>query len=475
MAVLAMRSIGKGRAAATRFSAFMNLPNPVSYKCWNTKTTALSETVRNLAETQMKDACAQLRNSQSDEVVDIGVSIDGAWQTRGMSAHHGLVAAISIESRQVVDSHLMTNQCATCDKWKDKDKDSLEYMDFVATHFEKCHMNHDGSSASMERDGAVFMYEQSVESRGVRYNPYVGDGDTKSFKAVQNAKPYGPDYTIRKEECIGHIQKRMGTRLRNLLNKKKGIMLSDGKGLGGQKRLTLARVDYIQFLYGQAIRDNAGNVDAMCKQTMAILHHYADPPNHKFCVPSKCSHLHDPASAKAIKDPLPKAVVDTIQPIFQELSSRQLLEGCVNLHTQNANESFHSVVWSFVPKEQNQSRPIMELGLNMAILVFNRGYKWTAHHLYNALCISLSSAAMDSFCDFDEGRIHTSIYRSLSGYGMKRAKRRNRKRARQDAFVKTEGVQYKSGIAHCTPRKCRQCHRVLKGSGHKRGKPCPFV
>lgn len=39
--------------------------------------------------------------------------------------------------------------------------------------------------------------------------------DTKNFHSLCDAKPYG-DITIEKVEYVGHIQKRMGTRLRKL-------------------------------------------------------------------------------------------------------------------------------------------------------------------------------------------------------------------------------------------------------------------
>ena len=85
-------------------------------------------------------------------------------------------------------------------------------------------MNHTGSSASMEADGALELFGRSVDKYNLRYNPFVGDGDSSAFRRVTKAKPYGEDFTIEKEECIalGHIQKRMGCQLRRLLMKNKG-------------------------------------------------------------------------------------------------------------------------------------------------------------------------------------------------------------------------------------------------------------
>ena len=33
---------------------------------------------------------------------------------------------------------------------------------------------------------------------------------SKAYRRVVDDQPYGPDYDIRKEECVGHVQKRMG-------------------------------------------------------------------------------------------------------------------------------------------------------------------------------------------------------------------------------------------------------------------------
>ena len=50
----------------------------------------------------------------------------------------------------------------------------------------------------------------------VRFNPFVRDEDSKSYKTVPENKPRGEDYVIQKEQCIRHIQKSMDTRLRKV-------------------------------------------------------------------------------------------------------------------------------------------------------------------------------------------------------------------------------------------------------------------
>lgn len=44
---------------------------------------------------------------------------------------------------------------------------------------------------------------------------YLGDGDSKGLAAVEGLGIYG-EQDITKLECVGHVQKRKGTRLRKL-------------------------------------------------------------------------------------------------------------------------------------------------------------------------------------------------------------------------------------------------------------------
>ena len=65
----------------------------------------------------------------------------------------------------------------------------------------------------MEVDSIVEMFERSDTLHGVKYINYIGDGDSKTYAGIVNSSPYA-DTVVNKKECIGHVQKRMGTRLR---------------------------------------------------------------------------------------------------------------------------------------------------------------------------------------------------------------------------------------------------------------------
>ena len=75
------------------------------------------------------------------------------------------------------------------------------------------------------------------------YTVFVGDGDSSYYRAVVNENMYGPTVSISNENCVGRIQKRMGTRLRKIVQNNKGVKLSDGKSVSGNGRLTLKIID----------------------------------------------------------------------------------------------------------------------------------------------------------------------------------------------------------------------------------------
>lgn len=65
------------------------------------------------------------------------------------------------------------------------------------------------------------MFSRSEELYGVKYSNYIGDGDSKTFTAIVDLNLYGDELTVVKNECIDHVQKKIGTRLRNIRKAKK--------------------------------------------------------------------------------------------------------------------------------------------------------------------------------------------------------------------------------------------------------------
>ena len=101
----------------------------------------------------------------------------------------------------------------------------------------------------MEKESMKQIFSRSISDRKLSYTEYHGDGDSKGFASAKDTYHSIP---FIKRECIGHIQKRVGNRLRKLKQE-----VSD---LGGAGKLTDSMVDRLKNYHGVAIRNNVGAV-----------------------------------------------------------------------------------------------------------------------------------------------------------------------------------------------------------------------
>ncbi|GFX94925.1 uncharacterized protein TNCV_2379981 [Trichonephila clavipes] len=131
----------------------------------------------------------------------------GGWYLAAswFSSLNGCVSAISVDTGKIIDFETLSQFCRKCNS-----KTKQQNVKLQCNH-------HKGSSSSMEPVGAYRIFERSEDHRMLRYTDYYGDGDSKAFDAVKDI--YGKD-SVTKLECIGHIQKRVGTRLRKIEKQK---------------------------------------------------------------------------------------------------------------------------------------------------------------------------------------------------------------------------------------------------------------
>ena len=162
-----------------------------------------------------------------------------------------------------------------------------------------CSKNHNGSAGSMESKGAINIFSNSIEKYNLWYVHYIGDGDIASYKKVADSKFYG-DFTLEKLECVGHVQKRLGTRLRKLRTGKKHEMLSDGKKSSRKGRLADKIINEMENYYGMSIQQNPEQLHEMKKGIGAVLSHCSDiqdlEARHQFCpksIHSWCKYQSD--------------------------------------------------------------------------------------------------------------------------------------------------------------------------------------
>ena len=136
----------------------------------------------------------------------------------------------------------------------------------------------------MESAGTAAIFSSSIEKHGLIYKSYLGDGDTSSYKDVVATNPY-EEYGIVpiKLECVGHVQKRLGNRLRELRKSYKNTKTP----LSGRGKLTDKVINSLQNYCGMAIRQNKGDLYKMKKAVGAVLWHCTafddDDFRHRFC------------------------------------------------------------------------------------------------------------------------------------------------------------------------------------------------
>ncbi|GFX62726.1 uncharacterized protein TNCV_3007631 [Trichonephila clavipes] len=391
-----MRCIGQGLESLKTFCAVMSLPNPVEQKSYDVINNKLSRVMKEVAEESMKRAAVKENSSSPDNLLT--VSGDGTWKTRGHSSLIGVCTVIGAETGKVLDREVLSSFCKGCDSYKGV-KFGIKYNKWQRAHKISCRKNYSGSAGKMEVDGMLRIFNRSEKFHNLKYSNYIGDGDTKTFNALSENKQYGDDHLIQKIECAGHVQKRMGTRLRKLklvYSKKK---LSDGKTIGGKGRLTDSLIDKLAHYYGNAIRCNSTSVKEMRKAIWAVWGHSCstdDEPMHWFC---------------------------PTNPNTWYLSHPALLKKCLGGKTQNPNESLNSLIWKFCPKTIGSSLQIAEIAANLATSVFN-DCNQILITILEKFGLKINRNVCVSLAERDNRRIFTSRQRRLeSSFEARRAKK----------------------------------------------------
>ena len=452
--VVAFREFGKGLTAMETFTQCMNMPNCICQKSYDSIQKSLLRAYKEVSQWSQSCAAKETRKklgvTSDDAVTDLNVSVDGTWQTRGFSSLNGVVTLMSSINGKCLDTDILSKKCRACQYWTKK-KGTPEYERWKNEH--SCTINHRTSSGAMEVTGAINMFQRSVDLHKLKYTGYIGDGDSKAYQNVSQARPYG-DVEIKKLECIGHVQKRMGTRLRNLVHDMRGKKLTDGKPLCGKNRLTKKRINTIQNYYGLAIRQNIASLYAMKKSVFAILFHFSENSDledrHKCCPRSPdswCKYQSDKITKMSTykeKISFPPAIKSVLLPIFKDLAADDLLSKCLHGQTQNVNEALHQLIWQKCPKAVYVERLTIEIATASAVLQFNDGATGV-NQVVKRLGILPGKYAEIAAKKRNRKRLNDSL-RSASLEGkQKRRKLRSIKKGYEDKEEEQEDQIYASG------------------------------
>ncbi|GFY18426.1 uncharacterized protein TNCV_2396542 [Trichonephila clavipes] len=178
-------------------------------------------------------------------------------------------------------------------------------------HKENCNANHFGNSGSMEVSGAIEIFQSSESLHGLLCTKFLGDGDSRAYKAVKEMQPYGD---------------------------------TDDHG-----RLTDAEIDKLQRYYGLAIRNNTGSINSMKQVIWATYFHKASTdayPQHGLCPTNEdtcCEYNRAITNGEVYKqkNTLPSEMHNCIKNVYWELTTPNHLAKCLHV----ANVQDNSPLW----------------------------------------------------------------------------------------------------------------------------------
>ena len=166
------------------FYAFMGRVR-LYWKCWNVACNiALAKAAKTVAVKTMKDAANGLRNNQLKEVNQCAVSCDGIWQRRGHSSMSGCVTTLSMENGKCLDVEVLSKVCHGCQRIE-RENHHIKRAFKQQKHVGKCKINHTGSSAAMETEGVMRIFQRSENEQNLQYTEYFGDGNSKAYAEVK--------------------------------------------------------------------------------------------------------------------------------------------------------------------------------------------------------------------------------------------------------------------------------------------------
>ena len=132
--VLACRSIGKGRSAASTLLSTLNLHPPVSSSCWREHGKRIECVATECLQTNLKEEAMNVKRFMMEsnqiprmddalleqENVKITASVDGSWKSRGWASKTGIVDIGFDGTGKIIDVILKHSHCRTCNLLKEQ-------------------------------------------------------------------------------------------------------------------------------------------------------------------------------------------------------------------------------------------------------------------------------------------------------------------------------------------------------------------
>ncbi|XP_054088254.1 uncharacterized protein LOC128922302 [Zeugodacus cucurbitae] len=208
-------------------------------------------------------------------------------------------------------------------------------------------------------------------------------------------------------------------------------------------------IDKLTVYYDLAIRRNCDSLQKMYNAIWATYYHCCssdEEPQHdkcpegteSWCDWQKAAAANQLSTFEHDYEPLPKDVAEAIRPIFTDLSSENLLEGCVG-------ESYNQLIWKISPKIVPAGSKTVETAAYIAAGIFNEGMASLLYYM-NAIGITIGPNAHSYAEKEDEKRVSISDLRARESTRDGRMARRQYQLELLQVAESAEGVLYGPGI-----------------------------
>ena len=383
--VLGARLAGINSEKLRVYHASLGLPPPPSSYSYPRIEKQLLVAVENEAKASMARAAKELQTrigiDISTRCAHVSASIDGAY-------HHSscFSSIISPLTNKVLAYEVISNRCATCTYYKNKDKKftlsddlrlnwdahkiacpALRYQDYADVHLESV--------------AAVELIQQAHE-RGIVCNTLICDGDNDTVGSVNKSDTYlrlGMDLKVSKILCLSHVMRNM----MKLLYQKQPIstVQACSRSVGEITHLTHVVCGNVAHFYRLALEHHDGDPIGTKAEVDAVPFHLGN--DHKFCPnweKSWCEHYRkcgSPDPPKHLGYYISEELVHYISRIFTEYNYNDVnfLQTLSFGKTSNLNESLHGVLRELVPKAGRAGFFSLCLGAALAVIRYNDGYK----------------------------------------------------------------------------------------------------
>ncbi|XP_068673244.1 uncharacterized protein [Montipora foliosa] len=361
----------------------------------------------------------------------IAVSYDMGWTKRG-KGHNSLTghgASMGLKTGKVLSYATRCKACRVCESSKKSEK-------VAKTH--DCRKNHVGSSKSMERDVAIELWTNALDS-GTHFSTYVGDDDSTTIADILSKVPY----KVEKWSDTIHTKRSLTTRLYNLKDCFKNPNCST---------LSNKVISYYAKCFSYAVTQNAGNPELLKSGINSIVphsfgEHSACNIHVSWCGFKKCpdgyKHTELPNGKCLHGEPLKNALTN----IFSEYATDIVVKKLSPCANSQRNESQNNTIATKNPKTRYYGGSVSnDFRVACGVAQRNLGYG------YVSTALEVLNIEPGYFCTSHEDLMDKKVFsdrnrKATKNFKYRRNQLRDQKSSQNSQKEAKEGKTYETAVA----------------------------